>query len=100
MHYIGAVSSQRILRVLIAAAGAILVTGAGCVSFILGVHSSSPARKVFHAITLPLFYPGIANDWLGTDFFAWLAIALGGILWFALIFAGLGVFQRRGTAGT
>jgi len=51
-------------------------------------------------IQIPLFSPGLAYDWIGTDFFAWLAVALGGILWFVLIFAGLGIFQRRGTAGT
>ena len=44
MHYIGAVSSQRILRVLIAAAGAVLVTGAGFASLILGVHDPALRR--------------------------------------------------------
>ena len=86
------------LRALIAAGGAILVTGAGLASFILGVHDSSPARKAFQTITLPLVSPGITYDWIGTDFFAWLAVALGGILWFALIFAGLKVFQPSARA--
>jgi hypothetical protein len=83
------------LRVSLAAAGAVLVTGAGLASLILGIHDSSPAQKAFQAIALPLLYPGVTYDWLGTAFWFWLALALGGILWFALIFAGFGVFQRR-----
>ncbi|HTG34777.1 MAG TPA: hypothetical protein VLB76_17790 [Thermoanaerobaculia bacterium] len=88
------------LKALIAAAGTILVTGAGFASLILGIHDSSPAQKVFQAIALPLLYPGVTYDWLGTALWGWLALALGGIFWFALIFAGLGVFQRRRTAET
>ncbi len=52
-----------------------------------------PAAPV---VSLSLFFDKLPLN----NLTAWLAVALGGILWFALIFAGLGVFQRRGTAGT
>jgi hypothetical protein len=89
------------LRALIAAGGAILVTGAGFAALIMGVHSPGPAQIAFQSIAFPVVSLSLFFDWLPlNNFTAWLAVALGGILWFALIFAGLGVFQRRGTAGT
>jgi hypothetical protein len=90
-------SMKRALRVLLAAAGSVLVTGAGYAALILGVHSPGPAQKIFQAVALPVLSAGITYDWLGNAFFAWLAVALGAVLWFGLMYAGLGVFPRRRT---
>ena len=46
------------LRVLLAVAGSVLLTGAGYVAFILGIHSPGPAQKAFQAVALPVLSLG------------------------------------------